>query len=170
MVIFLLFGQLKIDPKVCLFYSTVPPLSLCLSLSSLSPLPFTFLFHFTLSLSLFLCLSLPLTLSLCSSGITTRRFVGHTKDVMSVAFSADNRQIVSGSRDHSIKLWNTLGVCKYTIQVLLCNTWMMSPFCLPYSLLSPYVAHSPFFIHYSLSPLLPYITYLLSLSSSFFVG
>jgi len=51
------------------------------------------------------------------SGITTRRFVGHTKDVLSVAFSTDNRQIVSGSRDNSIKLWNTLGVCKYTIQV-----------------------------------------------------
>lgn len=51
------------------------------------------------------------------SGDTTRRFVGHTKDVMSVAFSADNRQIVSGSRDKTIKLWNTLGVCKYTIQV-----------------------------------------------------
>ena len=51
------------------------------------------------------------------SGVTTRRFVGHTKDVLSVAFSADNRQIVSGSRDKSIKLWNTLGVCKYTIQV-----------------------------------------------------
>uniref|UniRef100_A0A6Q2Z3K9 Small ribosomal subunit protein RACK1 n=1 Tax=Esox lucius TaxID=8010 RepID=A0A6Q2Z3K9_ESOLU len=33
-----------------------------------------------------------------------------------VAFSADNRQIVSGSRDKTIKLWNTLGVCKYTIQ------------------------------------------------------
>lgn len=44
-------------------------------------------------------------------------FVGHTKDVLSVAFSADNRQIVSGSRDKTIKLWNTLGVCKYTIQV-----------------------------------------------------
>ena len=43
--------------------------------------------------------------------------MGHTKDVLSVAFSADNRQIVSGSRDHTIKLWNTLGVCKYTIQV-----------------------------------------------------
>jgi len=43
------------------------------------------------------------------------RFVGHTKDVLSVAFSADNRQIVSGSRDKSIKLWNTLGECKYTI-------------------------------------------------------
>lgn len=51
------------------------------------------------------------------SGTTTRRFVGHTKDVLSVAFSADNRQIVSGARDKTIKLWNTLGVCKYTIQV-----------------------------------------------------
>lgn len=51
------------------------------------------------------------------SGVTTRQFVGHTKDVLSVAFSADNRQIVSGSRDKTIKLWNTLGVCKYTIQV-----------------------------------------------------
>lgn len=26
------------------------------------------------------------------------------------------RQIVSGSRDKTIKLWNTLGECKYTIQ------------------------------------------------------
>uniref|UniRef100_A0A673AX50 Small ribosomal subunit protein RACK1 n=1 Tax=Sphaeramia orbicularis TaxID=375764 RepID=A0A673AX50_9TELE len=49
-------------------------------------------------------------------GVTTRQFVGHEKDVLSVAFSADNRQIVSGSRDKTIKLWNTLGVCKYTIQ------------------------------------------------------
>jgi len=31
-------------------------------------------------------------------------------------FSADNRQIVSGSRDKTIKLWNTLGECKYTIE------------------------------------------------------
>lgn len=54
---------------------------------------------------------------LTPSGNTTRRFVGHSKDVLSVAFSADNRQIVSGSRDKTIKLWNTLGVCKYTIQV-----------------------------------------------------
>src|SRR2546430_12061965 len=50
-----------------------------------------------------------------STGVTTRRFVGHTNDVLSVSFSADNRQIVSGSRDRSIKLWNTLGDCKYTI-------------------------------------------------------
>jgi len=50
-----------------------------------------------------------------STGLTTRRFVGHTSDVLSVSFSADNRQIVSGSRDRTIKLWNTLGDCKYTI-------------------------------------------------------
>ena len=39
------------------------------------------------------------------------------QDVLSVAFSADNRQIVSGSRDKTIKLWNTLAQCKFTIQV-----------------------------------------------------
>merc|ERR1712238_256680 len=33
----------------------------------------------------------------------------------SVAFSVDNRQIVSGSRDGTIRLWNTLGECKYAI-------------------------------------------------------
>lgn len=49
------------------------------------------------------------------TGATTRRFVGHTGDVLSVSFSADNRQIVSGARDRTIKLWNTLGDCKYTI-------------------------------------------------------
>merc|ERR1711920_1215031 len=49
------------------------------------------------------------------TGNTTRRFVGHTKDVLSVAFSSDNRQIVSGSRDKTIKLWNTLGENKFTI-------------------------------------------------------
>lgn len=51
-----------------------------------------------------------------NAGNTTRRFVSHTKDVLSVAFSADNRQIVSGGRDKVIKLWNTLGECKYTIE------------------------------------------------------
>lgn len=50
-----------------------------------------------------------------ASGTTTRRFVGHNSDVLSVSFSADNRQIVSGSRDRTIKLWNTLGDCKFTI-------------------------------------------------------
>lgn len=50
-----------------------------------------------------------------ATGVTTRRFVGHSNDVLSVSFSADNRQIVSGSRDRTIKLWNTLGDCKFTI-------------------------------------------------------
>ena len=36
--------------------------------------------------------------------------------MLSVAFSVDNRQIISGSRDKTIKLWNTLAHCKYTIQ------------------------------------------------------
>ncbi|XP_028093218.1 guanine nucleotide-binding protein subunit beta-2-like 1 [Camellia sinensis] len=41
---------------------------------------------------------------------TARHFVSHTKDIISVAFSIDNRQIVSTSKDRSVKLWNTLGV------------------------------------------------------------
>jgi guanine nucleotide-binding protein subunit beta-2-like 1 protein len=50
-----------------------------------------------------------------NTGFTTRRFIGHTRDVLSVAFSADNRQIVSGSRDRKINLWNTLGQLKFSI-------------------------------------------------------
>ncbi|XP_046868654.1 guanine nucleotide-binding protein subunit beta-like protein [Drosophila willistoni] len=38
------------------------------------------------------------------------------KDVLSDGFSADNRQIVSGSRGKTIKLWNNLAECKFTIQ------------------------------------------------------
>ena len=48
-------------------------------------------------------------------GQSVRSFTGHTSDVNSVAFSSDNRQIVSGSRDKTIRLWNTLAECKYTI-------------------------------------------------------
>ena len=51
-----------------------------------------------------------------NTGLTTRRFVGHTSDVLSVSFSADNRRIVSGARDRTIKLWNTLGECKGDIK------------------------------------------------------
>ncbi|OBS79542.1 hypothetical protein A6R68_18054 [Neotoma lepida] len=45
-----------------------------------------------------------------------RRFVDHTKDILSIAFSSGNQQIVSGSQDKTIKLWNSLSVCKYTVQ------------------------------------------------------
>ncbi|OLL24077.1 Guanine nucleotide-binding protein subunit beta-like protein [Neolecta irregularis DAH-3] len=61
-----------------------------------------------------------------NTGLTTRRFVGHTGDVLSVSFSSDNRQIVSGSRDKTIKLWNTLGDCKFTIQEEGHSEWVSS--------------------------------------------
>jgi len=57
-------------------------------------------------------------------GETVRSFKGHTGDIFSVAFSADNRQIVSGSRDHTIKLWNTLAECKFTITDNQHNDWV----------------------------------------------
>merc|ERR1712178_114403 len=44
----------------------------------------------------------------------TTKFNGHTADVLSVAFSADNRQIISCGRDKTIKLRNTLGELKWT--------------------------------------------------------
>ncbi|KAF2595651.1 hypothetical protein F2Q68_00010162 [Brassica cretica] len=47
--------------------------------------------------------------------VSTRHFVGHMKDVLYVALFTDNRQIVFASCDGTIKLWNTLGECKYTI-------------------------------------------------------
>lgn len=47
--------------------------------------------------------------------MTTCHFTGHTGDVLSVSFSTDNRQIVSSSRDRTIRLWNTLGDCKYVL-------------------------------------------------------
>lgn len=47
-----------------------------------------------------------------SSGVSKATFIGHTNDVLSVSFSPDNRLIVSGSRDKSIKLWNTRGELK----------------------------------------------------------
>merc|ERR1712039_812374 len=37
-----------------------------------------------------------------NTGATVRTFQGHAKDVFSAAFSGDNRQIVSGSRDYTI--------------------------------------------------------------------
>lgn len=49
-------------------------------------------------------------------GVTQRRFVSHTKDVLAVAFSPDNRQIASGGRDKHLKIWNTVGECKFTVE------------------------------------------------------
>jgi guanine nucleotide-binding protein subunit beta-2-like 1 protein len=38
-------------------------------------------------------------------------FKGHTKGVLSVALSADNHCIVSGSMDKTIRVWNSVGKC-----------------------------------------------------------
>ncbi|XP_061368892.1 uncharacterized protein LOC133311804 [Gastrolobium bilobum] len=52
-----------------------------------------------------------------ADGTSLRRFIGHKKGVLSVAFSMDyNRQIASASRDRTIKLWNIQGECKYTVE------------------------------------------------------
>jgi guanine nucleotide-binding protein subunit beta-2-like 1 protein len=49
-------------------------------------------------------------------GVTSKRFVSHTKDVLAVAFSKDNRKIASGGRDKNLKIWNTVGECKATVE------------------------------------------------------
>ena len=45
----------------------------------------------------------------------TRRFVHHTKDILSVAFSMDNRQIISGGRDKVCP-----SSCTFKLQFLCC--------------------------------------------------
>lgn len=40
-------------------------------------------------------------------------FKGHTKDVLSVAFSHDERLIFSGSMDNTLKYWNTKGDLRF---------------------------------------------------------
>ncbi len=47
------------------------------------------------------------------TGKTTRLFQGHTKEVLTVAFSPENRQILSAGADRKIMLWNTLADLKY---------------------------------------------------------
>jgi len=41
-------------------------------------------------------------------------FTGHTKDVLSCHFGANNRVIYSGSMDKTVKIWNVKGELKYT--------------------------------------------------------
>merc|ERR1712166_470435 len=55
-------------------------------------------------------LSPPPGITACVSQLT-----GHTKDVLSVAISADDRQILTGSLDNQIKIWNTRCECKHTV-------------------------------------------------------
>lgn len=43
-----------------------------------------------------------------------KRFVGHDREVFSVAFSPDNRQILAAGSEKKIRLFNTLGELKHT--------------------------------------------------------
>ena len=40
-----------------------------------------------------------------TTGRLARRMLGHTKPVMGLGFAPDGRQLVSGSADHSVRLW-----------------------------------------------------------------
>jgi len=44
-----------------------------------------------------------------------KKFIGHSKDILSVAINKENTVIVSGSRDKSIKVWNSIGDCTHTL-------------------------------------------------------
>lgn len=47
------------------------------------------------------------------SGQCQYKFIKHTKDALAVAFSPDDRQIVSGGRDNIIRVWNVMGTCMH---------------------------------------------------------
>jgi guanine nucleotide-binding protein subunit beta-2-like 1 protein len=61
-----------------------------------------------------------------SKGTTTSRFINHTRDVLTTAFSPDNRQIASGGRDKQLKIWNIMGECKYTVDNNSHQDWVTS--------------------------------------------
>jgi guanine nucleotide-binding protein subunit beta-2-like 1 protein len=50
-----------------------------------------------------------------SNGRTINRLAGHSKDVLSVALSPDDRQIITGSLDKTIRIWNTRCECKHIV-------------------------------------------------------
>jgi guanine nucleotide-binding protein subunit beta-2-like 1 protein len=49
------------------------------------------------------------------SGQCITKFLGHSKDVLTCAFSPDNRHIISGGRDGKLNVWNVKGENVYTL-------------------------------------------------------
>ncbi|UYV67831.1 hypothetical protein LAZ67_5002175 [Cordylochernes scorpioides] len=58
-------------------------------------------------------------------GVSIRRFVGHKNDVTSVSLSADNKVIASGSRDKTVKIWNTNADWKFEFEDY--TEWISAP-------------------------------------------
>lgn len=44
--------------------------------------------------------------------------------MLAVAFSPDNRQIASGGIDRNLKIWNTVGECKFTVEQNAHTDWV----------------------------------------------
>ena len=51
-------------------------------------------------------------------------FIGHTKDVLAVSLSPDNRMVLSGGMDNTLRFWNLKGENKYTSTNF--NSWVSS--------------------------------------------
>ena len=62
-----------------------------------------------------------LTKGTCSTTFIDEK---NAKDILSCSFSADNRQIASGDRARNIKIWNTVGECKFTVEDEPHNDWV----------------------------------------------
>lgn len=60
------------------------------------------------------------------SGQCQHKFLRHTKDVLAVAFSPDDRQIVSGGRDNVIRVWNVMGECMHELTRDCHEDWVSS--------------------------------------------
>ncbi|EPY25941.1 guanine nucleotide-binding protein subunit beta-2-like 1 protein [Strigomonas culicis] len=54
------------------------------------------------------------------------KFLKHTKDVLAVAFSPEDRQIVSGGRDNVLRVWNVKGECVHTLEQGAHSDWVSS--------------------------------------------
>ena len=54
-----------------------------------------------------LCLEVLIKLWDIFTGKEIKTFKGHTESVQSVAFSSNGKYALSGSRDHTIKIWDT---------------------------------------------------------------
>lgn len=52
-----------------------------------------------------------------NNGVCKERFAGHEKEVHTICFSENNRQIFSGSSERQIRIWNNLGECKVVSDV-----------------------------------------------------